>query len=36
LYQGIVGRSIAIAPWSILLEDLLLAMVDLPVLVGLA
>ncbi len=35
MYQGIVGRNIAIAPWSILLEDLLLAMVDLPVLVGL-
>tara|TARA_B100001175_G_scaffold247241_1_gene213990 strand:- start:164 stop:472 length:309 start_codon:yes stop_codon:yes gene_type:complete len=36
LYQGIVGRNIAIAPWSILLEDLLLAMVDLLVLVALA
>ena len=32
--RGIVGRNIAIAPWSILLEDQLLATADLQALEG--
>jgi hypothetical protein len=36
LCQGIVDRNIAIVPWSIQLEDRLMATVVLPVLVVLA